>query len=83
MYNMISNMSLWRNTFLLLAVIRFRYATGVPVDKVQLDPTSRQFVSTADGRTVIFHGLAQENNGAPNELVNITNSQMNFMRKVR
>ena len=47
--------------------------------RIQLDPATRQFVNTSDGRSVIFHGLAQNNNGM---MANITNSQMSLMREV-
>ena len=57
-------------------------ASSLVVPRVQLDPTTRQFVSLEDGRAILFHGLAHENYGAPNELVTITDQYIALMKKV-
>eukprot|EP00117_Sycon_ciliatum_P003460 scpid64413/ scgid8242/ Endoglycoceramidase; Glycosphingolipid-specific enzyme len=44
--------------------------------RIQLNPATRQFVNTEDGRSVIFHGLAQNNNGM---MVQVSNDQMKLM----
>ena len=65
----------------LLCVLTVELSLGDP-DKIKIDPKTRLYVSREDGRVRVFHGLALENNNAPNVLANYTDEQMAMLKLV-
>lgn len=52
------------------------------LDKIQIDPRTRLYVSTTDGRIHMFHGLAIEDSSPPWTLATYTDEQIELMKSV-
>ncbi len=51
-------------------------------DKIKIDPQTRLYVSSEDGRVRVFHGLALENNGFPSTLAHYSDQQIALLKMV-
>lgn len=51
--------------------------------QIKIDPATRQYISSVDGTVRIFHGLAVENNGAPNIYATLNEEQIKLFKSVR
>ena len=52
------------------------------VDKLHIDPSTKQYVSATDGRVHMLHGLAIEDSSPPWELATYTDEQIELMKSV-
>ena len=56
---------------------------GETVEKIKINPITRQYTGTRDGRVYVFHGLDTENSSPPWYLRTLDKQQIQLMKTVR